>query len=150
MEELVETYIGRLPAHLIDDPGTLQILILDEIERSLPKIISDLEIPQPVHNNTMQLLQYRLRTGRGFRPFTSAEKKQSIEQLKHEAFLRNLRKVRDLASEDLSSNTTAELVLQQKLLWEGTNTRPTSVRASDDWTETRALGTEQGVEWKAA
>ncbi len=150
MEELVETYIGRLPAYLVDDPDTLQLLIVDEIERSLPKIISDLEIPQPVDSNTIQLLQYRLKTGRGFRPFTPAEKKQSVEQLKREAFLRNLRKVRELASEDLSSNTTGGLVLQQELLWEGTNTRPTWIRAREDWTEIRALGTEQVVEWKAA
>jgi len=150
MEELVETYIGRLPARLMDDPDTLQMLIVDEIERSLPKIISELAIPQPVDSNTMQLLQYRLRTGRGFRPFTGAEKKQSIEQLKHEAFLKHLRKVRELASEDLSSNTGGEPLAQQEFFWEGTNTKPTWIRALEDWTEIRALGTARVVEWKAA
>lgn len=149
MEELVETYIGSLPANLIDDPDTLQRLIVDEIERSLPKIISDLEIPQPVDSNTIQLLQYRLRTGRGFRPFTPAEKKRSIDQLKHEAFLKNLRKVRELASEDVNSNTTGEVGLHQELLWEGTNTRPTSIRAPEDWTQLHALGIGQVEEWKA-
>jgi len=126
------------------------MLIFDEIERSLPKIISDLEIPHAVDLNTMHLLQYRLRTGRGFRPFTAAEKQQSIEQLKHEAFLRNLRKVRELDSEDLSSTSAGESNLQQELLWEGTNTRPFGLREREDLTEIHTFKGEYIINWQTA
>ncbi|HEU4343214.1 MAG TPA: hypothetical protein VFU31_16805 [Candidatus Binatia bacterium] len=147
MEQLIETEVGRLPTRLIDDSDTLKRLVIDEIERSLPDIISNLQMPEPLESSGMHLLQYRLRTGRGFRPLTAVERKQSIEQLQHEAFVKSLRKVQEVASTDLLSSATKKF---EKVVPEGTNLRHSRIGIPEDVTEIRAGGVEGPEKWESA
>jgi hypothetical protein len=124
MEDLMETGFGTLPAHLTNDVDRLKELIIDEIERSLPKIISGLEMPPPIDTHELHILQHRLRAGRGFRPLSPAERVKSVEKLKHEGFLKTLRKVQEQALLDLSFNNTGAGVCREPFSLETTNTRP--------------------------
>jgi len=124
MEKLVETGFGTLPVHLTNDVDSLKELIIDEIERALPKIIFHLEMPPPIDPSELHILQHRLRAGHGFRPLTPAERVKSIEKLKNEGFLKTLRKTQEQTLLDLSFNDTGAAFFREPLSLETTNTRP--------------------------
>jgi hypothetical protein len=132
VQELAET--GNLPAQLIGNPELLKQLVIDEIERALPKIISNLEMPQPLDNRTVNLLQYRLMAGRGFRPFTPAVRKKTVENLQHEKFLRTLRKIRKFTSNAVRANTDVQFRFQENALSESTNVSDVWITKSGDMT----------------
>jgi hypothetical protein len=57
MEELVQTYIGKLPRYLALRSDVVTELVIHEIERALPKIISELEMPQPLDTGTRRQIE---------------------------------------------------------------------------------------------
>lgn len=124
MEDLVESGFGTLSVHLTNDVDSLKELIIDEIERALPKIISQLEMPPPINSHELHILQHRLRAGHGFRPLSSAERMKSVEKLKNEGFLKTLRKAQEQALLDLSFNDTGAAVFREPFSFGTTNTRP--------------------------
>jgi hypothetical protein len=137
MPTLVETDIGILPAYLVQNPAVVRALVIDEIERALPRIISSLDIAPELDEHSKHLLQYRLRVGKGFRPFTPAQRKKTVEQLQHESFVRSLRRVQDLAINKLQAS--GNILSSSEVFSESGNTRVPAIKEIGDMAETRIL-----------
>jgi hypothetical protein len=62
----VDADLGVLLAEFSEDPESLQAVVIDEIERSLPQIISNLRIPPQSDMCNTQLLELGLLGSRAF------------------------------------------------------------------------------------
>jgi len=106
MLSAVEVDLGLLLAEFSEDPDSLQTLIVDEIERSLPHIILNLRIPPQPDIHHSQLLQFKLAGRPGFRRLNSSERKTASRQLENEKFLRSLRKAQEVFSNGILAGTS--------------------------------------------
>jgi len=105
MEALAEMDLGFLLAQVSDDPDSLRALLVNEIERSLPDIISHLRIPPPVSKNYTKMIESRLSGKPGFRRYNATERKRVVQQLEDESFLRNLRLAQERYSNGVQAGT---------------------------------------------
>lgn len=105
MLSATEDDLGLLLADLSEDADSLQILVIEEIERSLPYIISNLRIPSQSDIHQSQLLQFRLDGRPGFRRLNSSERETAARQLENEGFLRSLRKAQEAFSNGILAGT---------------------------------------------
>ena len=106
MLSAVEVDLGLLLAEFSEDPDSLHALVIDEIERSLPDIISNLRIPPQPDMDHSKLLEFRLAGRPGFRRLNSSERKTASRQLENEKFLRSLRKAQEAYSNGISAGTS--------------------------------------------
>lgn len=83
-------------------------LFVDEIERSLPQIISRLKIPEPAEKSMRERLEYRLMGRKGFRLFSGAQRLNAMDQLKLHDFSTTLRGVQQIVRDrkDASAGET--------------------------------------------
>lgn len=121
MESLVETSLSNLLQGIEGDPAALSALIVDEIERSLPEIISGLQIPQPLDRSAIQLLEFRLMARKGFRSSTAGDKKKAIKRLTDESFSKVLRKIQQIMSNGAQASTTGRFLWREQDYPELTN-----------------------------
>jgi hypothetical protein len=135
MQQLIETAIGNLPPHLVENSAAVTRLVIEEIERALPMIISEMKMPSRLDESILGQIRYRLKVGKGFRPYTPTRRKQAVEQLQHEAYLRSLRKIQEVASLDLRTNSNKDASRSEPVL-ESANT---ITRGSIEPADTRIL-----------
>jgi hypothetical protein len=105
MQSSVATNLGFLLLEVSEDPKALQTLIIDEIERSLPEIISLLRIPPPIDKRRAQLIEFRLAGRPGFRRLNASERQKVTQQLENETFLKSLRKAQEVFSNGIQAGT---------------------------------------------
>ena len=115
--------LGSLLNEIGVNAGELRYLIVDEIERSLPGIISGLQIPPPLDRNTKRVFEFKLTGRKGFRPLRNKDRQSVIRQLEHEAFSSVLRTVQQAAMTNIHSSSSRKIV-KEEAVWELTNTRP--------------------------
>lgn len=101
----VDADLGVLFAEFSEDPESLQAVVIDEIERSLPQIISNLRIPPRSDMRYTQLLEFRLAGKPGFRRLNSGERETAIKRLENEKFLATLRKAQEAFSNGILAGT---------------------------------------------
>jgi len=97
--------LSFLLAEVSEDTKTLQTLVIDEIERSLPEIISHLRIPPPIDQRRTQLIEFKMAGRPGFRRFNASERQKITQQLENETFLRSLRKAQEVFSNGIQAGT---------------------------------------------
>lgn len=116
MLSAVEDDLGLLLADFSEDPDSLQTLVIDEIERSLPNIISNLSIPPQPDFHHSQLLQFRLDGRPGFRRLNPSEREAATRQLENEKFLRSLRSAQEVFSNSILAGTlkNSQIVLTDR------------------------------------
>ena len=116
MLSAVEDDLGRLLAAFSEDPDSLQTLVIEEIERSLPNIILNLRIPPQPDVHHSQLLQFRLDGRPGFRRLNPSEREIATRQLENEKFLRSLRKAQEVFSNGILAGTlkNSQIVLTDR------------------------------------
>ena len=101
-----ETELGTFLSDYSEDAESLQSLVIDEIERALPRIISNLRIPPSLDENDAQLLEFRLSGKPGFRRLNEKDREKAKKKLENETFLRSLRKAQETLSNGILAGTS--------------------------------------------
>lgn len=131
MESLVETGLHHLAEDVRGDVETLEKLVVDEIERSLPEIIAGLRIPTPLDRSARQRIEFKLMGRRGFRPLRGGERLSAIEQLKHQDFSTVLRDIQQIVSSGAHATASGRFVRQKEADFELTNQVPSRFSAAE-------------------
>jgi len=105
-----------------DDPRVVSRLVIDFIERSLPQLIAELEIPPPMSSEQRGLLQLRL-AGKGFRPVAEKRRQELMQEFDTEGVRQLFRGVRAKAATSEShflsgQQTTLSLVASSSSDWQ--------------------------------
>jgi hypothetical protein len=114
MESLAETQLSNLLANVSADAESVAAMVLDEIERSLPEIISVLQIPSPIGRPEAQRLEFSVMARPGFRRLNAIQVKQATERLQHAAFLKSLRKAKEILSDGVNGSTSHRFIFQER------------------------------------
>ena len=121
MESLVELNLGDLLEDVGGDTDLLQELVIDEIERSLPEIISDLQLPPSIDAVAKQRIEFKLMGRKGFRHFQGRERENATEELKQQAFSNALRGVQQIVSYGTGASPVGGSTLRKEVSSELTN-----------------------------
>jgi hypothetical protein len=135
-----EVDLGLLLVEFSEDSQSLEALIIDEIERSLPDIISKLKIPPLSNMHHDQLLEFRLAGRPGFRRLNSSERETAARQLEHEKFLGSLRKVQEAFSNGILAGTSKR---SETLLTDSSDGDKVSVASASHIVHTRDTPTPE-------
>lgn len=88
-------------------------LLVDEIECSLPQIISRLKIPEPAQKNMRERLGFQLMGRRGFRLLSGSQRLNAIAQLKLHDFFTTLRGVQQIVRDRKDASASEALVFHE-------------------------------------
>jgi len=121
MESLVELKLGDLLEDVGGDTDLLQELVIDEIERSLPEIISSLQLPPSIDAVAKQRIEFKLMGRKGFRHFQGRERENATEQLKQQSFSNALRGVQQIVSYGTGASPVGRSSLSKEVSSELTN-----------------------------